>query len=122
LEKTFAAAGISLRAESEVKLTVCIAVPPEMACIGHVVEITMGGEVAMIGIGTGRQWRACFQGMDIRKAQVSEGDKSTMWIPGAKRVNRSYVGIRARQRQSRQILLTAVRDNCEVPNAGRGLW
>ncbi len=44
-EKDFAAAGISLRGESEVKL---------MAGIGHVVEITMGREVAMIRIGRGR--------------------------------------------------------------------
>jgi hypothetical protein len=76
----FAAAGISLWAENEVKLAVCILVPPQMARMGHVVEITTGREVAMIGIGDGRQGRACFQGMDIRKAQVSEGDKSAMWI------------------------------------------
>jgi hypothetical protein len=61
LEKNFAPAGISLRAESEGKLTVCIAVPPEMARIGHLVEITIGGEVAMIRIGNGRQGRACLR-------------------------------------------------------------
>jgi len=32
-----------------------------MARIGHVVEITMGREVAVIGIGNGRQGRACFR-------------------------------------------------------------
>ena len=61
LEKNFAAAGISLRGESEVKLTVCITVAPEMALMGHLVEIAMGREVAMIGIGNGRQGRACFR-------------------------------------------------------------
>ena len=61
LEKNLASAGISLRAESEVKLTVCIAMPPEMARIGHLVEVTIGREVAMIRIGNGRQGRACFR-------------------------------------------------------------
>jgi hypothetical protein len=42
-----------LSAESEVKLTVCIGVPPEMAGIGHLVEITISREVAMTGIGKG---------------------------------------------------------------------
>jgi len=55
LKKDFATAGVSLRAESAVKLTVCIAVAPEMTGIGHLVEITICREVAMIGIGNGRK-------------------------------------------------------------------
>ena len=55
LETNFAAAGNSLRAEGEVELVVCIAVPPEMAGIGQLVEIMIGREVAMICIGNGRR-------------------------------------------------------------------
>ena len=57
----FAVAGISLRGKSEVKLTVSIAVSPEMARTGYLVEITIGREIATIGIGNGRRGRACFR-------------------------------------------------------------
>ena len=54
LGETFCGGGYFLGAESEVKLTVCIAVTPEMARTGQLVEITIGREVAMIRIGNGR--------------------------------------------------------------------
>jgi hypothetical protein len=80
LENFFAAAGIFLRAESEVKLTVCIAVPPEMARMGIFVEITIGREVAMIGIGNGRQGRPCLREW-TSGSEVSDADYSLRWLP-----------------------------------------
>jgi hypothetical protein len=80
LENFFAAAGIFLRAESEVKLTVCIAVPPEMARMGIFVEITIGREVAMIGIGNGRQGQACLREW-TSGSEVSDADYSLRWLP-----------------------------------------
>jgi hypothetical protein len=44
-----------------VSLTVCIDVPPEMARIRHLVEITTGREAAMIRIGNEWQGRACLR-------------------------------------------------------------
>jgi hypothetical protein len=70
LEKYFAAAGISLSAESEVKLTVCIGVPPEMARIGHLVEITISREAAMTGIGK----IGPVSGNGRKEAEVSDRD------------------------------------------------
>ncbi len=39
----------------------------EVARIGHLVEITIGGEVAMIGIGKGRPGWAWLSGIKIRR-------------------------------------------------------
>jgi hypothetical protein len=63
LEGKFVAADSFLRAESEIKHAVWIALPPGMARIGHLVKITIGRGVAMIRIGSGRQRRACFTGL-----------------------------------------------------------
>lgn len=62
LERNFAAAGISLSAESEVKLTVCAGVPWRWNVLG-LVEITISGEVAM----TAWARAGLFRGMDVRK-------------------------------------------------------
>jgi hypothetical protein len=78
LKKDFAAAGISLRAENEVRLTVCIAVAAEMHVLG-IVEIMAGREAAMIRIGNGRQGLACFRN-GPKEAEARDGDKSAMRI------------------------------------------
>ena len=62
LKKDFAAVGISLRGESEVKLTVCIA------------DYDRSREAAMIGIGNGRKGRACLRN-GPEEAEVRDGDK-----------------------------------------------
>jgi hypothetical protein len=68
LREKFAAAGISLGGESEVKLTVCIVVAPEGQVLGVFSRSRIEREVATIRIGNGRHGRTCFRVMDIRKS------------------------------------------------------
>jgi hypothetical protein len=71
--------GICLRAESDVKPTVCIALPPEMAWFGSLSRLRSAARARRAALAIkGRM--GMFEGTPIEAAEASDGDEPTMWI------------------------------------------